>query len=172
MKTQLEKNEGASAEKELFVKMVIDAWETQNSRVDKLLEDVSIEQLQAETAPGKNSGIYLLGHLTAVSDGLLPILGFGERLQPELENIFLKNPDKSELEKPSIDELKRYWNEINAALRNHFDKTSADEWLAKHTAVSDEDFAKEPHRNKLNVLISRTNHQSYHLGQLAFLTGK
>lgn len=172
MKTQLDKNQPAAAEKELLVKMVIDAWETQNARVDKLLEDVSAEQLQAETAPGKNSGIYLFGHLTAVSDALLPILGFGERLQPELENVFLKNPDKSELEKPSIAELKQHWRQINAALRNHFNKLSADDWFARHKAVSDEDFAREPHRNKLNVLISRTNHQSYHLGQLAFLTGK
>lgn len=172
MKTQLEKNEIIVTEKELFVKMVIDAWETQNSRVNKLLEDVSDEQLQAETAPGKNSGIYLFGHLIAVSDGLLPILGFGEKLQPELENIFLKNPDKSELAKPSVNELKQYWREINAELENHFNKMSAADWFARHTAVSDEDFAREPHRNKLNVLLSRTVHQSYHLGQLAFLTGK
>jgi len=40
-----------------------------------------------------------------------------------------------------------------------------DEWFAKHSAVSAEDFAKEPHRNKLNILVNRTNHHSYHLGQ-------
>jgi hypothetical protein len=62
---------------------------------------------RVEISPGRNSGVYLLGHLTAVSDGLLPILGFGERLYPQLENIFLKNPEKSGLEKPSIDELKQ-----------------------------------------------------------------
>lgn len=172
MKTQSEKNIIAAPQKELFVKMVIDAWELQNSRIDKLLEDISDERLEAETAPGKNSGIYLFGHLIAVSDGLLSILGFGEKLQPELENVFLKNPDKSELKKPSMKELKQYWKEVNAELRNHFDKMSADDWFARHTAVSDEDFAREPHRNKLNVLISRTNHQSYHLGQLAFLTAE
>ena len=171
MKAQEEKNQ-ISTEKELFVKMVIDAWETQNSRVDKLLEELSDEQLQAETATGKNSGVYLVGHLTAVSDGLISILGFGEKLYPQLEEVFLKNPDKSGLEEPSMTELKQYWNEVNARIRTHFNQLSADDWFAKHTAVSDEDFAKEPHRNRLNVLISRTNHQSYHLGQLNFLTKK
>jgi len=39
-----EENNTSSREKELFVKMAIDAWETQNSRVDKLLEDFSDEQ--------------------------------------------------------------------------------------------------------------------------------
>jgi hypothetical protein len=171
MKAQEERITNA-AEKELFVKMAIDAWEAQNARVDKLLEELSDEQLQAETAPGKNSGVYLLGHLTAVSDGLLAILGFGEKLYPQLEEIFLKNPENSGIEKPSTAELKQYWKDINAKVRGHFEKTSADDWFGKHTAVSAEDFAKEPHRNKLNVLISRTIHQSYHLGQLVYLKGK
>lgn len=169
MKAQLEKN---TTEKELFVKMVIDAWEAQNSRVDKLLEKLSDEQLQAETAPDKNTGVYLLGHLTAVNDGLLQILGYGEKSQPQLEEIFLTNPEKSDLEKPSIAELKQYWSDINTKLREHFQKTTADEWFARHMSVSDEDFAKEPHRNRLNVLLSRTVHQSNHLGQLAFLVKK
>ena len=80
-----------------------------------------------------------------------------------------KSPDKSGLERPSVKELKDYWNEVNRALENHFNKFTVDEWLQKHTAVSEEDFLKEPHRNRLNVLISRTNHLAYHLGQLAFL---
>jgi hypothetical protein len=171
MKVQAEKNTD-SIEKGLFVKMAIDAWETQNSRVDKLLGEISDEQLQNETAKGKNSGGYLIGHLTAVSDGLLTILGLGERLYPHLEEVFLKNPEKSGLEKPTIAELKKNWNEVNKKLRGHFEKLTADDWFAKHVAVSAEDFAKEPHRNKLNVLISRTNHQSYHLGQLNFLSKK
>ena len=39
----------------------------------------------------------------------------------------------------------------------------------KHTAVSEEDFSKEPHRNKLNIVISRTSHLQYHTGQLVLL---
>lgn len=171
MKAQEEKN-SVSTEKELFVKMAIDAWETQNSRVDKLLETLSDKQLQTETAKGKNSGVYLLGHLTAVNDGLLTILGLDKRLYPQLEEVFLKNPEKSGLEKPSVADLKQYWSEVNAKLKEHFAELTADDWFDKHVAISAEDFAKEPHRNKLNVLMSRTNHQSYHLGQLNFLTKK
>jgi hypothetical protein len=43
------------------------------------------------------------------------------------------------------------------------------EWFNRHTVVSEADFEKEPHRNKLNLLINRTNHLSYHLGQLIYL---
>ncbi len=35
--------------------------------------------------------------------------------------------------------------------------------------VSDEDFEKEPHRNKLNIIVTRTSHLSYHTGQLILL---
>src|SRR5215204_7307840 len=149
-------------EKDLCVKMVIDAWETQNSRVDKLLEELSDEQLATETASGKNSGVYLIGHLTAVSDGLLPILGISQRLYPQLEEVFLKQPEKSGLEKPSIADLKNYWHNVNLKIKGYFNEMKAEDWFGKHVAVAD--FAKEPHRNKLNVLLSRTTHQSYHLG--------
>ncbi|MEP6748351.1 MAG: DinB family protein, partial [Bacteroidota bacterium] len=150
----------------LFIKMVISAWQTQNARVDKLLETLSDEQLSAQTAPGRNSGTYLLGHLATVNDGLFPLLGFGERLHPELENIFLTNPDNANLPKPTLAELKKYWKEINTKLTQHINETHPDEWLTRHSAVSEEDFAKEPHRNKLNIIINRTNHQSYHIGQM------
>ena len=48
-----------------------------------------------------------------------------------------------------------------------------DELIEKSTAIlnnaTDEDFAKEPARNKLSVLLNRTNHLAYHLGQLRLL---
>lgn len=154
---------------DLVIKMIIAEWQKQNARLDKLLETLPGEQWLADTAPERNSGVYLLGHLTAVNDAMLPLLGFGPKLHPELEAIFLTNPDKSGPEKPSLETLKGYWKEINAQLTQHMHELNASEWLSRHTAVSEEDFAKEPNRNKLNIIINRTNHQSYHLGQLAYL---
>jgi hypothetical protein len=154
---------------QLFVKMALDAWNTQSSRTDKLIKDLSDEALSAETAPGRNTGIYLLGHLTAVHDAMIPLLDLGEKLYPQLETIFLRNPDKSGLEKPSTEDLRIYWNTIQAVLGNHFNQMLPSDWFSKHTTVSHEDFLKEPHRNKLSVLINRTNHMAYHLGQMAYL---
>lgn len=171
METQSQTS-GTSVSQDLFIKMVISAWETQNTRVDKLLDTLTDEQLTAETAPGRNSGHYLIGHLTAVTDGMLPLLGVGEKLYPQLATIFLTNPDKSGLEIPSLAVLKTYWKNVNDAIRQHTSKMQADDWFAKHTAVSDEDFSKDPVRNKLNIIINRTNHQSYHLGQLVYLVAK
>ncbi len=156
----------------VFVKMVLAAWQTQNARVNELFATLTDEQLSAETAPGRNTGVYLLGHSAAVNDNLFTLLGLGERLHPELDEIFLDSPDKSGKEMPSIAELKKYWMNINSKLTNHFNKMQPADWFKKHTAVAEEDFLKEPHRNKLNVLITRATHQAYHLGQMAYLKKK
>lgn len=158
-----------TTQQDLVIKMTITAWDAQNKYLNKLLESLTDEQLQKEIAPSRNTGIYLLGHLIAVSDAMLPLLGFGERLFPALENVFVKNPDKSGLEMPPVSELKENLEAVNARLSSAFQACTADEWLSRHTAVSAEDFAKEPHRNKLNVVISRTNHMANHIGQILLL---
>ena len=149
--------------------MILMAWDAQNNHLAKLVSSLTDEQLAKETAPGKNTGVYLFGHLIAVSDGLFPLLGFGSRLFPEMEEVFLKNPDKSGLARPSIAELKQRFEMVNARLNSHFQSADINEWLSKHTAVSPEDFVKEPHRNKLNAVIIRTGHMAYHLGQMRLL---
>ena len=156
----------------LFVKMALDAWNIQIDRTNKLIDSLSDDELQQEVAPGRNSGSYLVGHLAAIHDALFTLLGFGDKQKPELYDVFVKNPDKSNLEKPTTKELRNFWNDVNRKLADHFNRLTVDEWFEKHTAVTDSDFQKEPHRNKLNVLLNRTNHLANHLGQLIFLKKK
>src|SRR6267143_7268519 len=70
-------------------------WKSNVERVDKLFGTLSPEQLEQQVNPGKNRLIYLWGHLAAVNDGLLPLLGIGERLYPELDAMFISKPDRS-----------------------------------------------------------------------------
>jgi hypothetical protein len=102
----------------------------------------------------------------------LPLLGFGEELYPQLEAVFLSSPDRAHADMPSVNDLKKYWKEVNAKLTNSINQMQPAEWFTKHNAISEEDFAKEPFRNKLNIIINRTNHLSYHLGQLIYLEKK
>ena len=156
----------------LFQKTVLKGWETQITRANQFFDSASDEQLMKEVAPGRSRGIYLLGHLTAVHDAIFPLLGIRQRLYPQLEQIFVNEPDSPELKMPSIKELKVYWHAVNEELMKHLLQFSAEEWLSRHNSVTPEDFAKEPHRNKLGVMITRTAHVSYHLGQLIFLREK
>ena len=152
-----------------MVKMVFDRWYALIKNCDTLLNSITDEQLQKEIVPGKNRGIYLLGHLIAVHDDMLPILDFGEKLFPELYEPFIKSPDKSVTEIPSAKELRACWSKINDMLAQKIDSLQPDNWFEKHNSVSVEDFIKEPHRNKLNIIITRTTHLSYHTGQLVLL---
>ncbi len=159
-------------QQQTFVKMGLDAWHNTVKRTDKVLDSISDEQMMQETAPGRNRGIYLLGHLAAVNDGMLKILGLSDRQHAELDEVFLQSPDKSGKEMPDVRTLRRYWAESNKVLNEHFSKMEAADWFGRHTSVSEEDFAKEPHRNKLNVVIGRAVHLSEHYGQLVFLANK
>ena len=49
----------------------------------------------------------------------------------------------------------------------HTTQFTAADWAQKHRAMSDADFATNPRRNRLAVLLSRTGHVAYHLGQCA-----
>ncbi len=157
---------------ELFVRIALNAWEIQVKRADQLFNDLTDDQLAGEVAPGRNSGGYLLGHLVAVHDAMNDILGLGEPQYPALYTAFVKSPDKSGIEIPSIGELRKLWSEVNGQLWKKMSELPAAEWFGRHTKMTDEDFAKEPERNKLSVLLNRTNHVSYHLGQVMFLKKK
>jgi len=154
---------------ETAIKMTLDRWYGSVASLDKLLSVLSDEQLQKETATGKNRGIYLLGHLVAVHDDMLVLLEMGEKQHPELTEPFIKLADKVATELPTVAELRDFWTRQNQLLREKFDQLTPEQWFEKHTAVSAEDFAKQPYRNKLNIIISRTSHLEYHTGQIALL---
>jgi hypothetical protein len=96
---------------------------------------------------------------------MLPLLGIGERLHPQLDEVYLTNPDRTFADPISAADLKKAWSEVNTAITSAVEQFSADDWLKRHNAVSEEDFAKEPTRNRLAAFLNRTNHASFHAGQ-------
>jgi hypothetical protein len=150
---------------ELFAITALNSWKLVIGRFDQNLATLTDEQLQKQVAPGKNRLFYLVGHLTAVHDRMLPMLGIGERLHPELDETYITNPDRALADPVSASDLKKAWAEVNGKLTDAFERFTPADWLKKHAAVSDEDFAKDPTRNRLAVVLSRTNHASFHSGQ-------
>jgi hypothetical protein len=147
----------------------VNSWKLNVERADRVFSPLTEEQLLKEVAPGKNRLIYLWGHLTAVHDRMLPLLVLGSRLHPEYDALFLSSPDKTVAALPPAQEIKKAWDEVNGALLAGFEGLAAAAWLEKHGSVSDEDFAKDPQRNRFSVLLNRTTHVSFHLGQTALI---
>lgn len=156
-------------QQEIFVRMVMNAWNSHMKRTDALIDGLSDEQLLQQVAPGKNRGIYLVGHLAAVHDHMLELLGIGERMFAKMDKAFIENPDQNGVELLPVAEVRKAWKDTQQKCVEAFAKLTPAEWFMRHTKMTDEDLAKEPHRNRLNVLISRTDHLAYHLGQLNLL---
>lgn len=150
---------------EQFVSSAIKSWKLWIGRFDGIVEAADDAKLQQRIAPGRNRIAYLVGHLAAVHDRMLPLLGLGERLHPELDAAYLDNPDGTHPDPLSPSDLKNAWKEVNGKLTAGMDALGPKEWLDRHTSVSEEDFAKDPSRNRLSVLLSRTSHVAMHLGQ-------
>jgi DinB superfamily len=156
-------------QQQIFTQMALQAWEMQISRTGKFLDSQTDEELVKEIAPGKNRNLYILGHLIAVNDAMITLFGLGERVYSHLDEAFIKNPDKAGFEMPDAAALRTDWKESNAQLSALFNQMSSEDWFSKHTAITDEDFAKTPARNKLSVLLNRTGHVAYHLGQMVLV---
>jgi len=152
----------------MAAKVLVDAalrtWEQGVGRATKLFGRLDEQALEHEIAPGKNRLIYLYGHLIAVSDAMIAQLRLGERLHPEYDDLFLKSADRT-MALPPAAELKAAWDKVHETLRVEMAKLTPEEWTERHAVVSEEDFAKEPHRNRFTLLLGRTGHLAYHLGQ-------
>jgi hypothetical protein len=151
---------------EMLVRTAIQSWKMVIGRLDGIVAGADEAKMERTVVPGGNRVRYLIAHLVAVHDRMLPLLGLGDRLHPELDQAYLENPDKTFPDSASAGEIKAFWTEVNGKLTAGLEAFSPAEWLSRHNSVSDEDFAKDPGRNRLAVLLSRTNHASTHLGQL------
>ena len=150
----------------LYVQMALTNWDHQTQRAEKILWGFSDAEFQLTVAPGRNRVIYICGHLITVHDRLFELLGLGKRLHPEFDALFRTNPDGAVEDLPGPEHLKACWKEVHEQLHTDFLRLPAAAWFDRHMDVSPEDFAKEPHRNRLMVLMSRTAHAAWHAGQL------
>ena len=155
---------------ELFAATTIKTWTTVTARLEKILSTLSDDDLQSEVAPGRNRVYYILGHLTAHHDRLLPMLGLGERLYPELDEVFITNPDRTFPDEQTGAELRKMFIEVNAKVTNAIQAMPTADLLKRHEAVTAEDFAKEPLRNRLAVFQIRTSHAMFHAGQIRLVS--
>jgi DinB superfamily len=154
---------------ELLAATAVNLWNLGISRANKLFLQATPKELEHAVAPGKNRLIYIWGHLAAVNDAMLPLMNLGARLHPELDDVFITAPDRTAVKEFTPAEVKKMWIEINEKLSTEIAKLTPSEWLKKHNAVSEEDFKKEPTRNRMAILLSRAGHIGYHLGQAMLL---
>jgi hypothetical protein len=152
-----------------IISLILRSWSSEGAQIIRFFERYPKEIYYQPIAPGRNTAWYILGHLTAIADAMLPLFFIGERLHPELAP-FQQTPEKDLTLNMDIDAIKICFSDIQVLLAEKLKDLTPEEWMRRHALVSEEDFIKEPHRNCLNVLMSRSSHQRYHLGQLVLLS--
>jgi hypothetical protein len=156
---------------QILIAAAISSWQQVVTRVGDLCLSLNEKQLLVEVAPGKNRILYLWGHLTATHDAMFGVLRLGERMHPELDATFIAQPDRS-TPLPTPAEISKCWEGIHTALLSAFTTLAPHQWLERHGNISAEEFEQNLTRNRLAVLLSRTNHASYHLGQMMLVKPK
>src|SRR3989441_3454607 len=85
------RGDGAMTNEGSYVALGLKVWKAQLDRADKFLGGLSSEEVLREIAPGRSRLLYLWGHLTAMHDAMLPLLGLGDRFHPEFDVAFVSN---------------------------------------------------------------------------------
>jgi uncharacterized damage-inducible protein DinB len=150
--------------KNITIKMVLSAWNNGQEKINKLLGS-SDEELLMPVAEGRNKVSWIIGHMAAVNDSMFTILGLGNKVNTELYDHF-SNQSKDN-KAPDLVTIRNYWKDTSSELTKKINSIKEEEWFERHMSVSPEDFIKEPHRNKLNVVFTRIMHVQHHYGQIA-----
>ena len=72
----------------LIARQFHEQWKTTASWITGHLDSFTDDELALEIAPGKNHGVWILGHLIESEDDLSKYIGKGEMIFPHYEEIF------------------------------------------------------------------------------------
>lgn len=144
-------------------------WDAMNKRMLKTMDSISEENFHKPIVAGGNSPSWIIGHLVEADDALLELLGIGKRMFLDLSKIYHHERGANQTGHLTKQEVTQRFKSVCAALDTAFKSWNEADWLMRHTAVSEEDFKNGPHRNRLNVMLSRLSHKASHLGQLALM---
>ncbi|MBX7044812.1 MAG: DinB family protein [Ignavibacteria bacterium] len=138
---------------------------------DWILRTLSDDDLKLEIAPGKNHGVWILGHLIACEDDFSLYMGKGEITIPDYQKLFCEGSKLQPVENyPPVSELREKWNEIIRRNKKIYDNLTDEELTELH--ANEKDANNAFWKTKEDVVIHWQLHLMYHAGQLALLTSK
>ncbi len=149
--------------------LLLAQYKNMTSWVNMFLKKLSDDDLKLEIAPGRNHGVWLLGHLIVSDDDLSLYMGKDPMLYPEYSDIFgPKSILKPAEEYPAVKILREQWNNvIEKNIKIYSELT--DEELAEPHAMVKGNIEDDYFKTKENCAINWLNHQMYEAGQLGIL---
>lgn len=143
-------------------KMLINDW------IDGLLKSFKDEDYLIEISPGKNHGVFILGHLVASDDDFSLYMGKGDFLFPEYQDMFASgSPLKPASEYPTVKEILEKWKAVCDKNEKIYQELTDAELSEYHELCKDPE--KDWFKTKARVVQAWQLHQNYHAGQLAVI---
>jgi uncharacterized damage-inducible protein DinB len=136
------------------------------------IDTLSDEELAQEVVPGKNHGVWLLGHLVVCEDDLSLYLGKGDVLFPKSRDLFSQGMKVIPVsECPPASELRRQWKEVCIKNEKIYTELRDEELDEPHCQIEG-DIKDDYFKTKGNVVNMWILHTMYHCGQLGLLVSK
>jgi hypothetical protein len=144
-------------------------WKIMSRWISETLKSLTDEDLCKEISPGRNHGVWILGHLIQSEDELSIYLGKGEYIFPEYESLFgQKNKIAPVNSYPDVSVLRNQWETVKVKNDKILSELSDEEWDEPHALIEgalDDDYFKTRGGCVMNWIL----HQNYHIGQLVLL---
>lgn len=132
---------------------------------------LSDEDLKMELSPGKNHGVWLLGHLVVCDDDFSLYMGTGPLLYPEYYETFGSGSKIQPVENyPPAAELREYWKKIVEKNKKIYAELTDAELKELHSNMKDPE--KDFFKTKERICIFWQLHEMYHAGQLGVLASR
>lgn len=139
--------------------------------VNGTIDPLSDDEFKMEITPGKNHGVWLLGHLVTSDDDFSMFMGKGDQMFPQYYDLFGQG---SKLlppgEYPPVSELKNAWKKVCEKNRKIYSGLTDDELGEPHALVKD--IEKDYFKTKDRVISAWHLHQLYHAGQLGIIVAQ
>ncbi len=147
-------------------------WQLTTSWINGNLKILSNEDLIESIIPGKNHGVWILGHLIESEDELSTFLGKGSMLFPSYLELFGQGSKLQPVDLyPSLEELRSHWKNVvskNETILKEMKDTELEEPHCQRSENDPNDFFQ----TKGRCIAIWSLHQMYHNGQLAILISK
>jgi hypothetical protein len=135
------------------------------------IDPLTDEELKMEIAPGKNHGVWLLGHLITSDDDFSVYMGKSPLLYPEYYKLFGQGSKLQPVENyPSIPLLREQWKNVVEKNKKIYAELTDEELEEFHAKAKDPE--KDYFKTKQRIVIFWQLHQMYHAGQLGVLVTK
>lgn len=137
---------------------------------DWIISSLSEDDLKKEIAPGRNHGVWLLGHLITCEDDFALFMGKGEITYPAYHDMFAEETKPLPFENyPPVSEMREKWKEMLKKNKKIYDELRDEELHEAQAQLKGEnDFCK----TKEDVAVHWQLHLMYHAGQLGMLVPK